>query len=232
MPPTRYAVFFTPAVTSRLWKFGLAVIGYDSNLGERVEDRSRGKFAELLPGPLIAEPARYGFHATLRAPFELIDGATTGDVINAMHDFAKVHQSVALGRLSVEPMSTFLALQPLTRSNAMLDFAGRCVEHFQRLRRPLGEADRARRMNAGLTTRQVALLDTYGYPYVLEQYRFHMTLTGALPPEAMAQVQSRLQAAYADIDWPVDIDAITLLEQPSRDQPFRTITRLPLRISR
>ena len=35
---------------------------------------------------------------------------------------------------------------------------------------------------SGLTDRQEALLTQWGYPYVMEEFRFHITLTGALDP--------------------------------------------------
>ena len=54
------------------------------------------------------------------------------------------------------------------------------MKAFNAYRAPLSAADRERRIKAKLSPRQIELMDQWGYPYVLDEYRFHMTLTGAL----------------------------------------------------
>ena len=49
--------------------------------------------------------------------------------------------------------------------------------------RPPGAAELERRRKAGLSAAQEKMLLRWGYPYVLDEFRFHLTLTGRLQPE-------------------------------------------------
>jgi hypothetical protein len=44
----------------------------------------------------------------------------------------------------------------------------------------LWKADSSRRVTVRLSKRQIAYLHRFGCPYVLEEVRFHLTLTGLL----------------------------------------------------
>ena len=66
----RHAIYFAPPAGSPLAEFGADWLGWDPATG-------RGRDGFDLPGlprrraELVATPARYGFHATLKAPFRL-----------------------------------------------------------------------------------------------------------------------------------------------------------------
>ena len=108
------------------------------------------------------------------------------------------------------------------------ELAADCVRELERIRAPLSDADRQRRLQARLTPRQIANVEAWGYPYVFEDYVFHMTLTGKLPVEKTEAALSRIAQAWQPLAGPVCVDAITILEQPQRDLSFRVIERLPL----
>ncbi|WP_331294670.1 DUF1045 domain-containing protein, partial [Methylobacterium radiotolerans] len=94
-------------------------------------------------------------------------------------------------------------------------------------RAPLTEAERAKRRPERLDPRGRALLARWGYPYVFEAFRFHMTLTDALPEAERAPWHRRLSAAYAAAGpEPLRIDAVSLLTQDGSG-PFRLLARLP-----
>jgi hypothetical protein len=131
---------------------------------------------------------------------------------------------VPIGDLHVTKLSGFLALVCAENSARLSDLAAACVRDFEPLRAPLTPADRARRLGASLTARQRRHLDDWGYPYVLDDFTFHMTLTGRLDDRA-AVVLPLLQQMYEEIASPVTIDAISVLEQPIRSAPFHVIGR-------
>jgi hypothetical protein len=230
MSRPRYAIYFTPPPASDLWRFGCAALGYDPRNGE-LTDAERGPFAEIMPRRFVAEPSQYGFHATLRAPFELAPTASRESLLTAATTFAARHRPVAIGPLRLAVMDTFIALVPVEQTAQLSKFAGGCVEFSEPHRAPLGPIDRARRLKAALTHEQIALLDRWGYPYVFDQFKFHMSLTGKLEPADSKSALDALQAHYAAIDEPVTLDAITVLVQPARDQRFHVIARLPLNTS-
>lgn len=222
---SRYAIYFTPHPARALWRFGCEVIGYDAAGGCDVPQFDHPVLrAELTPSRL-QEPARYGFHATLKAPFELAAGATCAEILAAAHRFAARQRPIALSRLAVTRMTSFLALTPVESPTELRELADSCVCEFDQFRAPLSPADRARRMTGALSLRQVGHLDRWGYPYVFDDFRFHMTLTGPLPEAAQDVVARALRELYEPITGPVAIDAISVLEQASRFSRFRVLKR-------
>jgi hypothetical protein len=96
-------------------------------------------------------------------------------------------------------------------------------------RAPLRREDRDRRLAAGLTDRQVGNLERWGYPYVFEEFRFHMTLTGRIEDAALRRrVRETLAALYNSIDVSYRIDALTVCRQRDRDSRFTVLSRHPL----
>lgn len=216
----RYAIYFMPSAATQLWRFGASVLGYDAFTGLSVPFPEHPVFSRAQPPAWIAEPQRYGFHATLKAPFELAPGAREADVHATAASLARSRQSFLVPGLGVRAMSRFVALMPAAPVPELDDLASACVRRFEPVRGPISAADRQRRLAAPLTARQIRHLDTWGYPYVMEDFQFHMTLAGPLQPDALQTVQSALALLWAPINAPLLIDAITVAVQPARDARF------------
>src|SRR5262245_186631 len=224
-PTSRYAIYFTPGPSSALWRFGCKMLGYDATSGGNVPEFKHTVLASELTQSQRQEPARYGFHATLKSPFELADRATRGDLLEAARRFAADQRPFVLSRLTVTRIGSFLALTPVETPRELGELADACVLEFEQFRAPLTATDRARRLAAQLTARQIGHLDHWGYPYVFEDFRFHMTLTGALPATTLRSIASALQELYRPIDGPVAIDSISVLEQKNRCANCRIVQR-------
>ena len=99
------------------------------------------------------------------------------------------------------------------------------MQAFELFRAPLSDADKARRLKSPLTPAQHAYLEAYGYPYVGDAFRFHMTLTGSLPGEQMGPVKQALDTAYTAAlpAGPVRIDRFALFRQDDRAGRFRLL---------
>lgn len=223
----RYAVYFLPAPDDPLWKFGSSVLGYDSYTCETVS--SPGLGGAITEEDLAAwtqTPRRYGFHATLKAPFALAGDRTEKDLIEGVHALCDGRSPFSLGLLKISELGPFLALTPEDTPSALSKLEADCVQMLERFRAPLSEQDLSRRLKSPLTDRQRQYLAEYGYPYVLDQFRFHMTLSGALDDDDRATFRSALEVAYREIAAPVMIDAITVLGQAERTAPFQVIERV------
>jgi hypothetical protein len=179
---------------------------------------------------LTDEPRRYGFHATLKAPFHLRAGVAEADVIAALDDFAGSQRAFVLEGLRVALLSRFIALVPETPSMPLQSLATNAVEALEPLRAPLSERDVARRLQTPLSDRQKDHLQQWGYPYVFDDFRFHMTLTGALDEALRAPVLAKLAALFHDHvgAGPVLVDSVALFRQERREAPFKIIRRAPL----
>lgn len=224
--PTRYAIYFTPpagplAETAAHW------LGWDPAAGEA---RAHPPMPDL-PQPveaLTATPRKYGFHGTLKAPFRLANGQSEAALRAAITAYAASRAPAMLNGLKVARLGRFLALIPDGDATPLSDLAADIVRAFEPFRAPLTEADIARRRKSGLTPEQDALMLKWGYPYVMDEFRFHMTLTGALDPETLDAVQPAIEAHFEPVlTRPFPIDAITLSAE-GEDGRFRTVQRLPL----
>lgn len=239
MSGARYAIYYAPAPGSALWRFGSAAIGYDAATGDEVACTPPPGFSPQEWHAATEEPRRYGFHATMKAPFHLTDlraadggadAAALARLKASFADFCRDRSSTRLAGLAVRDLDGFIALVPSGDASGVETLAQDCVEVFEPFRAPLSDADRARRLNAPLTERQIAQLDRYGYPYVGADFRFHMTLTGRLPDSPREAALATLAARFAG-EVPggsVDIDRLALFEQPNRVARFRIIAAHPL----
>jgi putative phosphonate metabolism protein len=222
----RYAVYFVPAAQSALYRFGSALLGYDCYTGNEID------FPDALPlsapawRELTQEPRRYGFHATLKAPFRLADGTDETGLVEAFHTFCRSGAAAPFTPV-VAVIERFIAIVPSGNEPAVDRLAAACVTAFDRFRAPLDAHDRERRLAAGLSERQAQNLERWGYPYVFEDFRLHLTLTGRLPAERQATVLSFLREQLAAAEGPgaVRIDAVALLRQDNAAARFRVLSR-------
>jgi putative phosphonate metabolism protein len=225
----RYALYFAPDAGTPLDRFGASWLGRDARTGAAIA------FPEItgLPAAAIAHltkaPRLYGFHATLKPPFALAGRCSVEALTAALAEFAEHRPAVAAPPLRLEAIGRFLALVPEVPSPALHALAADCVERFDRFRAPASADDVARRRSAGLAPRQQQFLARWGYPYVLEEFRFHLTLTGALDDADRAHATVALAPLIAPFGkTPLAVTAVSLFEQDAPSQPFRLTRRFPL----
>jgi putative phosphonate metabolism protein len=227
MSAPRYAIYFVPPGQSPLYRFGAAVLGRDGYSGEAVAFPPG--FDAAAWRELSREPRRYGFHATLKAPFRLAAGQDEAGLAAAVADFARQRRAFGAGPLVVRELGTFLALAPETPCAPLDRLAADCVRAFEPFRAPLDDADRARRLALPLTPRQIEYLEAWGYPYVFEEFRFHMTLTGAQPGSVRKKALTTLRAHFALAVGGRDlvVGQIVVARQDTRGDAFKVITVAP-----
>jgi len=173
---------------------------------------------------LTQDPRKYGFHATLKAPMALAPGRTEAELAAACESFAATARSIPAIEPVVDSISGFIAVMPAKPSAELLQFVGDVTREFDSFRAPLTAGDRARRNPAKLTPRQCEYLDRWGYPYVMEEFRFHMTLTGRLDPARREPVMAMLRDRFSAIGLKtLAIDRIALFRQDHADARFRII---------
>lgn len=225
----RYAIYYAAEPGSALTNFGASLLGYDAYRGEELP------FPDGVPPDwrdLTQDPRKYGFHATLKAPMALAPGRTETQLVAACELFADAARPVPLIRPVVDSISGFIAVIPSEPSADLQELAAEATRAFDFFRAPLTPEDRARRNPDKLTARQCRYLDRWGYPYVMEEFRFHMTLTTRLPAERRDGVVAMLRNGFAAIDLPtLEIDRIALFRQDNAASRFRIINHWPLRAS-
>ncbi len=218
----RYAIYYVPDPGTALAARGSALLGRNSETGESAD-------RPLLPGiaperlaALTAEAARYGLHATLKAPFFLKEGVAEQDLLDAAARFVLGRPPVLLHRLVLGRVRSFFTLLPAAESPAerqalhrLNALAADAARYFDAFRAPLSATEIARRNPENLTPRQRDMLVRWGYPHVFEEYRFHITLTaGARDEDEAAAVCAGLKGYLGPVlSEPVRIAGICVCRQ-------------------
>lgn len=220
MPFTRYAIYFTPA-PGPLAAFGAAWLGWDPVRGAPCVHPAM----DLPLAEITATPRKYGLHATMKPPFRLAPGQSEEALVEALGTFCAGRAPVALDTLELARLGRFLALRPVGDVRALNTLAADTVRAFEPYRAPLTEAELARRRGKGLSFGHEANLRDWGYPYVMDAFRFHITLTGDLPPDTLDMVQTALGPVLAPLLLrPFVIDALSLMGE-DREGRFHLIHR-------
>ena len=219
---TRYAVYYLPP-KGDLADFGAAWLGWDVARGQR-----RAHFADVAGlAPAVATPQKYGFHATLKPPFRLADGSTLADLRDALAGVAAATPAAMAPGLRLARLGRFLALVPQGDGADIGRVAAAMVQGLDRFRAPAPPAELARRRAAGLTPRQDQLLVQWGYPYVMEAFRFHITLSGKLSPEALGLLEQAAARLLPPLPQPFALAEVALLGE-REDKMFELIERFAL----
>ena len=213
---TRYALYLAPEPGSPLDR--RAAAWFDST-------PDAGLPPERLRA-LTASPRRYGFHATLKAPFRLEDGTTAPSLHAAVARFAEARAPFPLP-LAVGMLKGFVAClaAPSPRLQALADEAVRAFDPF---RARLSDAELARRRQSGLTPPQDGNLKAWGYPYVFADFTFHMTLSERLAGEEGERVLKAARAWFEGVlTDPLVVDAISIFEEAAPGSAFEMTGRYP-----
>ena len=214
----RYALYYSPAPDSPWWQAGANWLGRDPMHTAKISQNHIAGIPDAMLTQLTSDARRYGFHATLKAPFHLLEGFQEAELISMASAFSKVQPVIRVEEMQVRRMGNFLALRPGGNEAEINALAMRCVSYFDLLRRAPDPASLAKRRHSGLSARQESLLQQWGYPYTEEEYRFHLTLSDDLQDvDADAQYALRKAAElhFARLleNTPLDIDALTIFRE-------------------
>jgi putative phosphonate metabolism protein len=227
----RYAIYYVSAPGSDLDRFGAQLLGYDAFSGADLPFPEG--VTQMAPDwrELTRDPRKYGFHATLKAPLSLVRGKTEIELLAACEAFAGTPRPIPVIRPVVGSISGFIAVVPAERSAGLERLAADCTSAFDSFRAPLTPEDRARRNPSALTPRQCEHLDRWGYPYVMEDFRFHMTLTGRLGAEGREAVLAMLRDRFSRIGLEtLAVDRIAIFRQENAESRFRVLNHWKLHI--
>lgn len=224
----RWAIYAAPARGSALARWGAAWLGRDAETGAALPQPTLPGWPEEDIARVTEFPRRYGLHATLKPPFRLAAGGTEAGLREALARFAEGRAPPPPTALRLASLGGFLALVPEGEAAPICRLADECVKNFDRFRAPPSADELARRRQARLSPREEEHLELWGYPYVFDTFRFHVTLSGSLP----AEERRRLAAALAPVLAPVLAELFEIrdlaLFVSGEDGLFRLARRFPL----
>ena len=221
MSYSRFAIYYTPPY-GPLAQFGAAWLGWDVERGQEAVQPD-------VPGlhDITMTPRKYGFHATLKPPFRLADGATEDLLFTAVGELAETLAPAECEGLTLSSLGRFMALTLQGDVAGVRRVAGGCVRGLDAFRAPAPPAELARRRQPGLSPRQDTLLQQWGYPYVIEEFRFHMTLTGPLADGAVDDWMTIAKQHLPPLPASFTLDQIALCGERA-DGRFEMIHRYAL----
>jgi hypothetical protein len=170
-----------------------------------------------------AEPRKYGFHGTVKAPFRLAEGWDQPRLAQAFAAVCARLAPVTLDGLQIARLGSFLAMIPSGDTSALVAMAAQVVRDLDPARAALNADELARRRPQTLTPRKRALLDLWGYPHVMEEFRFHLTLSGSFPPKVLDQIEPRAAAHFGPLPAPFTLGDLCLFGE--KDGRFHLIAR-------
>ncbi len=221
----RVAVYYAPALTDPLWTLGAQWLGRDADANAPVVQPD----IEGLPA-ITADARMYGFHATLKPPMALRPGMSWDALVTEAEDLASRIAPFDLPPLKLADLHGFLALVDAEPSPALSALADECVTALDRFRAPADAAELARRRRSKLSEAQDANLVRWGYPYVLDTWFFHMTLTRRLTAEEHLQIRPEAEAMFAPtLKATRRVADVCLYTQSAPGTPFMLAERLPLK---
>lgn len=221
MSYTRFAIYYIPS-KGPLAEFGAAWLGWDVLSGFEVTQFDVSGLADIT-----TTPRKYGFHGTLKPPFRLKDGETADGLANAIGALARTLPPATCDGLKLTALGRFLALVPEGSMDGLRRVADACVRDLDGFRAPASDEEIARRRTSRLSARQDRLLTLWGYPFVFEEFRFHMTLTGRLPETVLPAWTATLRRYLPDLPAPFVVDQIALCGERT-DGRFQLIHRYTL----
>jgi hypothetical protein len=219
----RYAIYHLP--TGPLGDFGAGWLGWDARTGLPAP-RPAGLPDEAEA--LTEVPRRYGFHATLKAPFRLAEGRGPDDLALGLQLLC---DHLAPFSLALEPRSDwgFVSLRPRHQPPELLALESSLVTRLDEFRAPLTAQEYDRRRPDALPAQARKHLDHWGYPFVLELFHYHLTLSGPLPPAGAEALCEALRPALAPlIAVPQPVTSVALMGEDAAGF-FHLIEDVPLR---
>jgi hypothetical protein len=226
---SRFAIYYAPARGSAWWDIGCSWLGRDPESGQRLVPPvlpALGARSRDVPG-LARAPQRYGWHGTWVAPARCVAGAALEDVFRVARGWARRQEPFDL-HVEAAALERFVAIRPATADGAaaMRALAADALHEFAPLRAMPNENERRRRLNGQLTERQRELLDRWGYPFVLDEFRFHMTLSDPIDANERQMLVDWWNAQIPQLG-PLRIDGAAVFAECGPTQPFLLVARFP-----
>jgi hypothetical protein len=229
----RFAVYLAPEPDNELWRFGSDWLGYDAETGLATSAPAFSGLSAEAHAAATAEPRLYGFHMTLKAPFRLAPGAELHELEGALQTLAQCHAAFGPTQLTLDVRRAgedrvWLSLRPLQREAQLMQLEADAVTALDAFRAPLTPAEVARRKPERLNRRQLSYLEQFGYPFVLDEFDPHFSLTGPISPEDPAVIVLQQQIEQRSALNSFSCQSVVLFEQAQAGERFRVRRRFRL----
>ncbi len=222
----RYIVAFAPNTSSLLWSLGSRWFGYDAASKRLSTDVATFGLPENIHTTTISAVRRSGFNLPVAGPFQLHRGISQADLLNYAEAFCETMTPANSGKLQIRAINTRLVMEPMITPRAILNMADDCVRFFNKFRMPGKPLPGNSPVRKSLSTRQLDYYLRWGQPYVFEEFRPHIPLTGRLPGKAVNPLGKQLALHFGNaLNAGLLVDNISIFCQPNNLEPATLIAQ-------
>lgn len=228
LSPYRVAIYYAPDALSSAWQMGSGWLGRNAATGLLLPQPAVDGIEKEVLTALTSHPRRYGWHATLKAPFQLAPGHTLSRLRTALQQFCQGRKPFDLAAWDLSTMDGFLSLRPEHSPPELAHLAADCVQQLHCFAAPLSETALVRRRLAPLSLEEDALLLAWGYPYVLQHFQFHFSLTGPLnllPANLLPLLMQAAKSHFHEVSAE-RVDRLSIFIEPRQGDDFQLLEQI------
>ena len=220
----RYAIYYIPS-NDLLYKLGSSWLGWDTVLRQPV---SQPEISNNINIEKITEtPRKYGLHATIKAPFRLADGVSVSELERQLRNLCLSLKPIEFS-LEVSELNGFFALTPTVKNTELRKLHSKVVRELDYFRAQPTKEEIIKRRENQLTSEQDQNLIKWGYPYIFEDFYFHITLTGKIPEDYRNKVKDEIENFFQPVlQQKINLSELALVGE-AKDGNFYVIRQMPL----
>ncbi len=180
---SRFAIYYAPPKGSVLEEFGKYWFGWDPLVAKFINNKQRINYLNRFGiknlksiDNNILMAKKYGFHGTLIPPFKLNNNYNRKKLFKKIEVVAKKYKKFNFYKFKLKKIDNFYAFVQSKKNNNINKLSNRLVRELFKFRSPLTKKEIDRRNPSKLSKLQLSILYKWGYPYLMSQFNFHMTL--------------------------------------------------------
>ncbi|NCX92047.1 MAG: DUF1045 domain-containing protein [Rhodobacteraceae bacterium] len=220
----RYAVYYTPQ-DDLFYNLGSSWLGWDTILGQPVSQPEVNN--DINIEKITETPRKYGLHATIKAPFRLADGLSASELARQLRTLCLSLKPIEFS-LEVSELNGFFAFTPTVKNTELRKLHSKVVRELDYFRAQPTKEEIIKRRENQLTSEQDQNLIKWGYPYIFEDFYFHITLTGKIPEDFRNKVKDEIENFFQPVlQQKINLSELALVGE-AKDGNFYVIRQMPL----
>ena len=220
----RYAIYYVPS-NNLFYKLGSSWLGWDTISGQPASQPETDSAVNIQK--ITEAPRKYGLHATIKAPFRLGNNVNALELERQLEILCGSIKPIEF-KLKLSELSGFFALTPTVKNTELRKLHSKVVRELDYFRAQPTKEEIIKRRENQLTSEQDQNLIKWGYPYIFEDFYFHITLTGKIPEDFRNKVKDEIENFFQPVlQQKINLSELALVGE-AKDGNFYVIRQMPL----
>lgn len=220
----RYAIYYVPS-NNLFYKLGSSWLGWDTISGQPASQPETDSAVNIQK--ITEAPRKYGLHATIKAPFRLGNNVNALELERQLEILCGSIKPIEF-KLKLSELSGFFALTPTVKNTEIRNLHTKVVRKLDYFRAQPTKEEIIKRRENQLTSEQDQNLIKWGYPYIFEDFYFHITLTGKIPEDLRNKVKDEIENFFQPVlQQKINLSELALVGEAT-DGNFYVLRQMPL----